>query len=102
MSGRSTYNDNKVYLLENSPFSEMFGIIGTTNTFKGIFDRAFIEGSQDKGNVTNRKLLARILVATVPTGLIPRVSKITREDGTEYLFGYAGIDDEGIQHLWLI
>lgn len=101
MSGRDIFNSHKVFQVEQGPFSEEFEITGGSK-FKGIFDRCYKEGPQDKGNVVNRKLEARILCASVPIGMIPRVTNITRESGETYIFSYAGIDDEGISYLWLI
>ena len=87
--------------IELSPSSETFQIVGGS-TFKGIFDRAHKEDDKDSGNVTQKKLTPMIMVSTIPAGLTPRTSEITREtvDKT-FKLNFIGKDEEGIPILWL-
>ena len=94
------YRDHREEQLENGPFSETFQIVGGS-TFKGVFDRSHMEENKDSGNVRQKKLYPRILVSEVPSGLTPNVTKIQREEGTEFTFKFSAIDDEGIEYLWL-
>lgn len=87
--------------IELNPSSELFQIDGGVS-FYGVFDNSHIEEGKDAGNITQKKLLARIMVAVVPSGLVERTSKIIREDGTTtFTFKFVGKDEEGIPILWL-
>jgi hypothetical protein len=87
--------------IQLSPFSELFQIVGGVS-FYGVFDEAHVEENKDAGQVTQKKRKPLIMVSEVPSGLVERTSKITREGETrEYTFHYVGKDAEGLPILWL-
>lgn len=94
------YREQRKKQVEDGPFSETFQIVGG-DTFKGVFDKSHIEENKDAGNVLQKKLYPRILCNIEPSGLDPRVTKIQREDSTEFTYNFTGLDKEGIVLLWL-
>ena len=94
-------NGHRKEAVENSPSSETFTIVGV-GTFKGIFDESAIDESEDKGHVLEKNVHARITVDSIPSGLVERTSKVTREGDTkEYTFSFYDVDAEGQGLVWL-
>jgi len=99
------YQTQRLYQIEEGPFSESFEIVGKSGTFKGIFDRAHKEESTDGGNVSRKTVGTRIMVAGIPSALInlERKAKIKRvSTGVVYQYNKAGEDLEGVPILWLV
>ena len=99
------YYTQRLYQVENSPFSETFEIVGTDDTFNGIFDRAHQEESRSGGGVSRKTVGTRIMVATIPDALdgLERAAEITRvSTGETYKYNKPGKDLEGVPILWLV
>ncbi len=93
--------DQRKAQVELSPSSEDFQIVGGV-IFRGIFDRSHEEDNKDDGNIQQKKLVPRIMVSVVPSGIVPRITKVIRSvDNTTYTVRFVSIDDEGIPVIWL-
>jgi len=95
-------NDHRNDLITMSSFSEPFNFEGVE--FMGVYDESHMDDHSSKvtANISQRKLTPRILVAEIPTGLVPRTSKITQiSTGKEYTLLFTAIDVVGISVLWL-
>lgn len=95
-------NGHRKQAVEYSPASEEFTIAGV-GTFRGIFDKSAIDESEDGGHVEQKNIHTRIMVDSVPSGLVERVSKITREGEVlpEYTFSFYDVDEEGQGNVWM-
>ncbi len=84
------------------PDSVTISVIGTSDTFPGLFDHYTDEGDKDGGNITQMQRIPRVLFYSGYSGLIiAGVSSITVE-GTTYNVTKMTIDEgkrEGV--LWL-
>ena len=99
------YRTQRLYQIENGPFSESFEVVETGDTFKGIFDRSHREEGNDSGNVSRKTVATHIMVATIPEALEGqgRTVTIKRVDtGVVYKYNKSALDTEGIPILWLV
>ena len=94
-------NQHRKDCTENGTSSEEFLIDGATS-FYGTFDKSHIEEKTDSVNVDQKNVSPRIMVNSLPSGLVGNSSKITRVfTGEEYIFSFYGEDTEGIGQIWL-
>jgi hypothetical protein len=103
MSPLDIFADHRKEQIENGPFSESFIITtsGDTQTVKGIYDESYVTQEQDSGKVRQQMRKPVILIAEIPTGIIPRTSKIDVR-GLEYTVQKIDRDSEGVPRIWLL
>lgn len=93
--------DQRKFILEQSPFSESFQIVGGV-LFNGVFDESTEERSADNSGVTSKVINSRVIVPTLPTGLVNRVTNVVRLlTGITYKVTACAVDTEGIPVIWL-
>ena len=94
-------NQHRKDCTENGVSSEEFLIDGATS-FYGTFDKSHIEEKTDATNVDQKNVSPRIMVNSLPVGLVGNSSIIKRVyTGVEYIFSFYGRDTEGIGLVWL-
>jgi len=94
-------NQHRKDCTENGYSSEEFTVPGF-DSFFGTFDHSHIEEKNDSANVQQKQLYKRIMVDSMPDGLVGNTTKITRvSTGVVYAFSSYGKDTEGIGLVWL-
>lgn len=87
--------------IETGSNSEEFTFNSGASSFLGIFDDSHIEEKEDKGNVEMKTTHARIMVDSLPAGLVSNIEITRAFTGEKYYFSFYGKDTEGIPTVWL-
>lgn len=97
------YDGHRDEQIENGSFSESFFIdpSGANTEIKGIFDEPYTTGNKDQGQVQQQMLKPRILISTIPSGIIPRTTEILVRSETMKI-QKVDRDPNGIPRLWLV
>ena len=95
------YKQHRIEEIENGAFSREFSYNAGADTFRGIFDRASDQAENDGGNVDQKHLKPRIIVAAIPVTLTKDAEIVDSYTGNTYKAHYFGRDDDGVPHIWL-
>lgn len=103
MGALDLYAAQRKEQIENGPFSEPFYLdpTGARTEVMGIYDEPYLAGDKDTGNVRQQLRKPRVLIDTVPSGVIPQTTKIEVRSGV-YTVQKIDRDPEGVPRMWLL
>lgn len=89
--------------IEEGPFSEAFYLdpSGVRASFRGIYDEPYSVGDKDSGQVRQQMRKPRIIVDTIPEGVIPQTT-LVEVRGVVTLIQKVDRDPEGVPRMWLL
>lgn len=103
MGALDVYDTQRLFQVEDGPFSEPFYLdpTGARTEIKGIYDEPYLAGEKDTGNVRQQLRKPRILVNSIPSGVVAK-STMIEVRGDDYKINKLDRDPNGIPRMWLL